>query len=504
MKIIKDDSIIISMRSGRLQTFKLFVVAVYVLNCLADPAFATDERWHPFKGVTYIHRTQTLPRLLSMHILIIDLHAQGIGFLVTPPNGSLPGNTNKQTASSFLRSCNAQMAINGDFFWDDPQGQSITTSVCGFAASNGVVYNPFQSGWEYAINFSKNNVATLIHWAEGSSAVQYAPADVSIHNVIAGAPKIISDGRLFTCTDPTDTAVELHPRTAIGLTGDDKLILLVVDGRRGFSGGMTTIEEAEVLLGLGVVNAINLDGGGSSTMVLADPNVRIVNSPSDAAGERKVANHLAVFAKLAPAKPSTFVYNNFDCNDEGAFCHDHAFNGSTQGVLKTSTADAVDIGSNQTCEKIVIYDDPSISTVSEYPQGGWFVRFFSGSSANSGQNIVRTAVGYIGFWAKTTDSGMKISLAIDNAGQTERGRLTNLVNDGKWRYYQWNISDSNQWEKWYDGDGRISPGNFTLDSIQIFGGNSNGTVYIDTIMHNPNDRIDDEIKIPDSVQLGPK
>ena len=302
MKIRKDDSVIISMRRGRLKFFKLLVIAVYVLNCIAAPGFATDERWHPFNGVTYIHRTQTLPRLLSMHILIIDLHAQGIGFLVTPPNGDLPGNTNKQTTSNFLRSCNAQMAINGDFFWDDPNSQSITTSVCGFAASNGVIYNPFQRGWEYAINFSKNNVATLIHWVEGSSATQYAPADVSIYNAIAGAPKIISDGRLFTCTDTTGTAATLHPRTAIGLTGDDKLVLLVVDGRCGHSGGMTTVEEAEVLLGFGVIDAINLDGGGSSTMVMADPNVRIVNSPSDATGERKVANHLAVFAKPAPAK----------------------------------------------------------------------------------------------------------------------------------------------------------------------------------------------------------
>ena len=61
---------------------------------------------------------------------------------------------------------------------------------------------------------------------------------------------------------------------------------------------MTTVEEAGVLLGLGVVNAINLDGGGSSTMVLADPNVRIVNSPTDSTGERKVGNSLRFLQSL--------------------------------------------------------------------------------------------------------------------------------------------------------------------------------------------------------------
>ncbi|MEN6385418.1 MAG: phosphodiester glycosidase family protein [Phycisphaerales bacterium] len=295
----KNDSVIIAMKRRRLEFFKLLVAAVYFLICPAGSAYANDEICHPFQGVTYIHRTQTLPRLLSMHILIIDLHADGISFLVTPPNNDLPGNTNKQTTSSFLKSCNAQMAINGDFFWHDPKGQSITTSVCGFAASNGAIYNPFQSGWEYAINISKNNTATLIHWVAGGSNTQYAPAEVSIYNAIGGAPKIISNGRLFPCTDSTNTAAGLHPRTAIGLTDDDKLVLFVVDGRQVHSGGMTTVETPEVLLGFGVVDAINLDGGGSSTMVLADPNVRIVNSPADATGEREVANHLAVYAKPA-------------------------------------------------------------------------------------------------------------------------------------------------------------------------------------------------------------
>jgi exopolysaccharide biosynthesis protein len=488
----------------------VLIIAVYILFCLAGPVLATDERWHPFNGVTYIHRTQTLPRLLSMHILVIDLHAQDIGFLVTPPNGDLAGNTNKQTASSFLKSCNAQMAINGDFFWDDPQGQSVTTSVCGFAASKGEIYNPFQSGWEYAINFSKDNAATLIEWVRGSSNTQYAPANVSIYNAIAGAPKIISDGRLFKCTDPTDTAAQLHPRTAIGLTGDDKLVLFVVDGRynqgkdttdveanerHGSNGGMTTLEEAEVLLSLGVVNAINLDGGGSSTMVIADPNVRIVNRPSDSTGERKTGNQLAVFAKLAEPKPSAFVYNNFDCNDEGTFCHEPTFSEDTKGILKTSTADAVDLGNNQTCEKIVIYDDPSIS------KEGWFVRFASDSSGSHSQNIARKAVGYVGFWAKTTDSGMKISLAVNNADQIKRGCLLKLISDGKWHYYQWNLGDSKHWEGLHNDNGKILHGDFTLDSIQIFGGNTKGTVYIDTIMHNPNGRIDDEIKIPVSAQM---
>jgi hypothetical protein len=89
-----------------------------------------------------------------------------------------------------------------------------------------------------------------------------------------------------------------HPRTAVGLAaGGRRLLLIVVDGRqRPYSDGMTLRELAGVLLQLGAATALNLDGGGSTTMVVRAPDgtMRIANRPSDAAGERPVANALAV------------------------------------------------------------------------------------------------------------------------------------------------------------------------------------------------------------------
>ncbi len=476
-----------------------YIIIFLISSCMAGWTYATDEISHPFEGVTYIHRTRSIPRTLSMHILIIDLKSSGIGFYVTPSNGSSAGETNAQTTSNFLRSCNAQMAVNGDFFDYDPAGQYVTTSVIGFAASNGNNYSGFSpDGWSVeAINISQDNIANLIVPFYSGSLYACSPADVSIYNAVGGVPIMLRNGQKVDTTDTIATA--LHPRTAIGITGDNKLILFVVDGRQSFSLGMTTTEVADVFLEFGVVDAINLDGGGSSTMVLADPNVRIVNSPSDAAGERKVANHLAVFANILPTKPSVFVYGNFDNGQEDTFSYLPTYSGSTQGILTTSSADPMDIGSDWWCEKIIINDDPAVSTVSEYPAGGWFVRFISGSSASPSQNVARPTKGYVGFWAKTVNAGIKLSLAIDNAGQTERGILKDLVNDNNWRYYEWNLEDNSQWEGWSGGDGQIVSGEFTIDSIQIFGGNSNATIYIDNVMHNPNGRIGDELKIPVSV-----
>jgi hypothetical protein len=87
-----------------------------------------------------------------------------------------------------------------------------------------------------------------------------------------------------------------HPRTIVGLAANGRRILLVVvDGRQpGVSAGMTLRESAALMRALGAREAINLDGGGSSAMVLREPDgtMRLLNTPSDAGGERAVANAL--------------------------------------------------------------------------------------------------------------------------------------------------------------------------------------------------------------------
>ena len=73
------------------------------------------------------------------------------------------------------------------------------------------------------------------------------------------------------------------------------MLLLVVDGRQEFSRGYTLVELARLMRSLGAEDALNLDGGGSSTMVGIGPggHLRVVNSPSDGQ-QRRVANALGV------------------------------------------------------------------------------------------------------------------------------------------------------------------------------------------------------------------
>lgn len=101
----------------------------------------------------------------------------------------------------------------------------------------------------------------------------------------------------------------MHPRTAVGIDADGRrLLLLVVDGRSSASRGYTMVELANMMLALGAENALNLDGGGSSTMYsrLVTGEMGVVNEPSDGV-ERKVPNGLGVFydGALPPVVPIT-------------------------------------------------------------------------------------------------------------------------------------------------------------------------------------------------------
>ncbi len=92
-----------------------------------------------------------------------------------------------------------------------------------------------------------------------------------------------------------------NPRTAAGISrvgNHQRLLLAVIDGRQpGYSVGMTLRQTAELLQALGATRAVNLDGGGSSAMVVRDKAtgaLRVRNTPSDPSGERPVGNALAV------------------------------------------------------------------------------------------------------------------------------------------------------------------------------------------------------------------
>ena len=116
----------------------------------------------------------------------------------------------------------------------------------------------------------------------------------SILESVGGYVTLLRNGE--SVVSETQTAASFagrNPRTAVGWTkGQRELLLVVVDGRqKPYSDGMTLDELAALFQRLGATDALNLDGGGSTTMVVQG---RVVNRYSDAAGERPVGNALAL------------------------------------------------------------------------------------------------------------------------------------------------------------------------------------------------------------------
>ncbi len=115
---------------------------------------------------------------------------------------------------------------------------------------------------------------------------------------ISGESILLLDRRLQVTNDR-----EMHPRTAIGIDRDTRrLLLLVVDGRQSFSRGYTLVELARTLRRLGAEDALNFDGGGSSTMAGEGRSgrVRVLNSPSDGS-QRSIPDGLAVLYRRPAA-----------------------------------------------------------------------------------------------------------------------------------------------------------------------------------------------------------
>ncbi|MGQ0646465.1 MAG: phosphodiester glycosidase family protein [Gemmatimonadaceae bacterium] len=116
--------------------------------------------------------------------------------------------------------------------------------------------------------------------------------------VVGGWPRVVSAGmNVGARSDSAEGtfprfSAQRHPRSALALTRDSStLLIVVVDGRRGWSAGMSLSELGDALIALGAWDGMNLDGGGSSTLWIRG---HVINHPSDPTGERAVGNGLFV------------------------------------------------------------------------------------------------------------------------------------------------------------------------------------------------------------------
>ncbi len=251
-----------------------------------------------FAGVLYARKVALRPRPMIMHVITIDMRTPGLRLLVTPPDEKASNSPLRaRTTTQFMQEFGVQVAINGDGFspwWsrslaDYYPHEGDPVHPRGFTASRGRIC------WSPGLAFP------TLYMSSRNNLSFDAPAHP--YNAISGDPLLVTGGNPVADLDDG----ELHPRTAVGYSKNGRyLYLVVVDGRQPFySEGMTLRELAAFMVSLGAQYAMNLDGGGSSTMVVegADGRPVTLNSPIDnyiPGRERPVADHLGISVEARP------------------------------------------------------------------------------------------------------------------------------------------------------------------------------------------------------------
>lgn len=214
---------------------------------------------------------------LDAHVVKVDLTEDSIKVIASDEKDR------GRRVKSFAEKHDAIVAINADFYNSsfDPIGLAIGS--CG--------------RWKGSSDTGREGVVGI-----GVEKVEiFEPAHVMdirpdwMEAAVSGWPMLVRDCKALSSSKlpGSDSFTRSpHPRTAVGLSRDKKTMYLVVaDGRREGVPGLTLSRLASFMQGeLGVCRAINLDGGGSSELVVEG---EIMNRPSDGA-ERKVANHIGI------------------------------------------------------------------------------------------------------------------------------------------------------------------------------------------------------------------
>jgi exopolysaccharide biosynthesis protein len=258
-----------------------------------------------FPGVHYLTEDLREP-VAQLHICHIDLTNKQLKLSVVP-GGGIPGRTDGkwqttlQTVPKIADRNNLDVAVNGDFFEieqppSDPNGEDGLGALVNRGYREGlraaVMGSAVTDGTQWATG--REARPTLLVSRDGAvSIAEVTEAPAGTVQAISGNPRLVVGGR-----GVNHRGTDRNARTAIGLNRErTRLTIVVADGlREGRASGLSIPELGREMLRLGCHDAINLDGGGSSTLVVRDGaggKLRVVNHPTDGK-PRAVANVLGV------------------------------------------------------------------------------------------------------------------------------------------------------------------------------------------------------------------
>jgi exopolysaccharide biosynthesis protein len=227
--------------------------------------------------VVHVHRTDN-----AQDYHLVFLAPRAMEAVATDPDSAW------SVVSEFAERVGAEIAINANFF--------SKTESCGVTAGEGRLWTAVYEGCPMTVAFFSNGTASIFRGKVRKDGA-LSPS-VGLVAAVSGRPRLVEDS---VASPPSEKFMTVrHPRTALGLKKDGTLVILVADGRREAALGFTGPEMSEILIAEGVVDAINLDGGGSTTLYIKAEG-GIQNKPSDG-HQRVVVNQLGFRPKSKGGK----------------------------------------------------------------------------------------------------------------------------------------------------------------------------------------------------------
>jgi Phosphodiester glycosidase len=260
----------------------------------------TEAKNQLFPGVQYQRILWTQPRPVVIHAVAIDLTQPGLKILSTPGDRAKPDSEEREltalTTTEFLSKYGMDLAINAGYFfpfkenapWDYYPHSGDRVNVVGQAISNGKIFSDEDNTTWRVLCFDAENHGQILN---------QSTCPIGTQQGIAGNELILQSGKYLKNHTAGD-GEKPYARVVVGLNSTgNTLWLVIVDGKqKWYSEGATIAELADFLPSLGIVTALNLDGGGSTTLSAKTPQGnKPLNAPIQnhiPMNERPVANHL--------------------------------------------------------------------------------------------------------------------------------------------------------------------------------------------------------------------
>lgn len=280
------------MRTARLHWWAL-VLGLVLLPAWGFGEFPTSR---PFPGVGYATEARKDPAM-RLYCVAVDLTNPAVSLHVSrggaDPDGKGPFQTTLMRTSEIAAREAFDIAINGDFFAAKSKVDEEGALLRYAAGQPACVIGTAMTDGTYWAKGSASSPCLVVTDRREVMIVPTNQIPRNARQVVSGNIMLVEHGKPIA-----NASKQIAPRTVVGLDQARKrMIVLIVDGRLpGFSMGMSYAQLAAEMIKLGCYTAMNLDGGGSTTLVFHDPETdrfRILNAPSDGS-ERPVANAVGI------------------------------------------------------------------------------------------------------------------------------------------------------------------------------------------------------------------